>query len=446
MYRTSRRAGRRAPWRINAFVALAFLFALPALGLCSLFTAPAAHAAGPLISWDSTMIYAGQNNGNPEGPVGEHARVHGSGFTSFATTTQLSLGLVFGDVVHQLTLCDPANVKVPVGSVTPDANGTFDFTFQWPALANTTGTPGWSICANKVSDGAATGNTDGGPFTVLSDNTPAIAVSTTTAQAGGTITVTGTSWLPSQGNISVYVGQCAACDGAIYVSKIVQSNQSGAFSVTLTIPPAVPATAAVVGAGTTNGVLVVSAQDSPSLTITPLPPTATIEPSPTVTATSTTVPTTAPAQGGQTTSSGGTGANLGLIIGLVVGILLLLGVIVGAVVFLLIRRGQPPTDSGGPGGPGGGFGSGFDRSVGSGFNRQTGAGYGRFDTPGGYGPPRSAPAAPVPANPNLWNDDWDSPRTTEYPDQGTGYPGDAPTNPGYPNYPNYPGPDDPYRR
>jgi hypothetical protein len=404
---------------------------LPAFALVSLRSAPTVRAAsnGVSIQWDATMIYTGLNNGNPEGPVGEHARVHGSGFTSFAGQ-QLTLGLVQGDTGSQTGLCDPSTAKVPVGSVTPDGSGSFDYKFDWPALASS-GT--WSICALKP-DGTPTGNSENGTFTVLSDKPPAIAVSTSTAQAGGPITVTGTSWLPAQRNISVYVGQCAACDGPIYTSQIVGSDTSGHFSATLTIPPAVIVTDAVVSAATTNGVLALSPQDSPHLAITPLPPTATVEPSPT--ATSTTTPTTAPVQGGQADQSGQStgGANVGLIIGLVVAIVLLLAAIVGLVVYLLVKRNQPPSGPGGPGRPGSGFGSGFDREVGSGFDR-TG-----YRTPTGYGPPRSSPMAPVPANPNLWGDDWDDTRTSGYPGQrmGTQYPGDEPTNPGYPPL------DDPY--
>ncbi len=418
---TSRRAGHRPARHILAAVAL-----LPVLALIALSTVPVARAASnsPLISWDSTMIYAGQNNGNPEGPVGEHARVHGSNFGSFAGV-QLSLGLVTYDILQNAAYCDPSYAKIPVGTVTPDSSGNFDFSVTWPAQA---GGGSWSICANKVSDGTATGNVDGGLFTVLSDKPPAVAASVTTVQAGGTITVTGSSWLPAQGNISVYIAQCAACDGAVYTSQIVQSDRTGLFSVQLTVPPAVGATTAVVGAGTTNGVLVVGAQDAPRITITAAPPTPTVVPSPT--ATGTTAPTAAPTQTGQSgaTSSGGT--NLGLIIGLIIAIVLLLALIVAVVVYLLAKRGQPPGGPGSGSGPGGGFGSGFDRPV--------GVGPGRFDTPGGYGPPRSAPMAPVPANPNLWNDDWDE-RTSDYPGQGLPYPGDAPTNPGYPR------PDDPYR-
>jgi hypothetical protein len=422
MLHRSMRTALRSLWLLLVLVAL-----LPA-ALASLRSAPLAHAAGnsPLIQWDSTMVIAGQNNGNPEGPVGEHARVHGSNFTSFANQ-QLSLGLVSGDSNSDPTLC--SQKLVPVGNATPDASGAFDASFDWPALANT---GAWSICAIKSADGTPTGSTDGGPFTVLSDKPVSIAVSSTSVQAGGTITVSGAHWVPARSDIAVYVGQCANCDGQVYVSQTVASSSNGAFSVTLTIPTNAGATTAVVGAGTTNGLLTVSNQDSPQIAIASPAPTATAVPSPTATS----AQTTQGNQGGQGGQGQQGGANIGVIIGLVVAIVLLLALIVAVVVYLMVKRGQEPPDGpGGPGGPGSGFGSGFDRrGVGAGMGYDP-AGY---RTPGGYGSPGTGPMAPVPANPNLWNDDWDPPRTSEYPGQGSAYPDDGPTHPGYLR------PDDPY--
>jgi hypothetical protein len=425
MLHRSMRTALRSLWLLLVLVAL-----LPA-ALASLRSAPLVHAAGnsPLIQWDSTMVIAGQNNGNPEGPVGEHARVHGSNFTSFANQ-QLSLGLVSGDSSSDPTLC--SQKLVPVGIATPDASGAFDTGFDWPTLANT---GPWSICAIKSADGTPTSNTDSGPFTVLSDKPVSIAVSSTSVQAGGTITVSGAHWVPARNDIAVYVGQCANCDGQVYVSQTVSSSSNGAFSVTLTIPTTVGATTAVVGAGTTNGLLTVSNQDSPQVAIASPAPTATAVPSPTASSAATTA--TQGNQGGQGGQGQQSGVNFGVIIGLVVAIVLLLALIVAVVVYLLVKRGQgPPDGPGGPGGPGSGFGSGFDR-------RGVGAGMGYdptgYRTPGGYGSQGTGPMAPVPANPNLWNDDWDPPRTSEYPGQGSAYPDDAPANPGYPR------PDDPYR-
>ncbi len=60
---------------------LALVLALVIISGIALYHPPLAHAAGPpTLTWDSTMIYPGQNNGNPWGPPGENALVHGAGF------------------------------------------------------------------------------------------------------------------------------------------------------------------------------------------------------------------------------------------------------------------------------------------------------------------------------------------------------------------------------
>src|SRR5713101_4802491 len=76
------------------------LLLLPLLAVF-LYHTSAAHAGGggPIIHWDSTMIYAGQNNGYPWGPVGENAIVHGA---NFSPNQQLHLIVVPG--IATLTL------------------------------------------------------------------------------------------------------------------------------------------------------------------------------------------------------------------------------------------------------------------------------------------------------------------------------------------------------
>src|ERR1051326_4419773 len=63
-------------------VALASLMAFSLLALGAIAVPGQAHAAngGPQINFTSP-IYAGQNNGYPEGPVGTNVAVQGSGWT-----------------------------------------------------------------------------------------------------------------------------------------------------------------------------------------------------------------------------------------------------------------------------------------------------------------------------------------------------------------------------
>jgi hypothetical protein len=82
---------------------------------------PQAHAASstPIIHWDPSMIYHGQNHGNPWGPVGEIAVVHAEGFTA---GQPLRLIVVPGDSNKDATKCHPTSFSSPnsavVGQVT----------------------------------------------------------------------------------------------------------------------------------------------------------------------------------------------------------------------------------------------------------------------------------------------------------------------------------------
>src|SRR5579862_561314 len=89
------------------------LFALAGWGGVAPQTTPVTHAAaahfssgGPVINWDSSMIYAGQNNGNPEGPVGEQAKVNGSGFSA---GNDVNVVLAPGDSTFNPATCQSSN-------------------------------------------------------------------------------------------------------------------------------------------------------------------------------------------------------------------------------------------------------------------------------------------------------------------------------------------------
>src|SRR5690349_12512027 len=75
--------GRGRTTRMQRFM-LALALALTMLVGAAFYQLPRAHAgsSGPIIHWDQSMIYPGHNNGNPEGPVGEPAVVHGESFTA----------------------------------------------------------------------------------------------------------------------------------------------------------------------------------------------------------------------------------------------------------------------------------------------------------------------------------------------------------------------------
>jgi hypothetical protein len=337
-------------------LALAGALLLPALMMLLVGGAPVAHAtgAGAILHWDSRMIYAGQNNGFPEGPVGEHAQVHGANFTD-ADGTALTLQLVQGDVnnpnppgnAEEFCKLTPTKVALP-GNVSVHG-GAFDASFDWPAQA---GSGQWSICAygpdGLPADG---GTTDDGPFTALATTPPSLSLSAASVTAGGTITVTGHNFLPAQGNIQVVAGACHNCGSPAIVAQTASSSGAGGdFSVTMTVPASVAAGNYVVSAFNQPGTLDVGLQQpdgskafavtaAPTPTPTPSPTaTPTKAPSPSVAASPSTTP-------GQTGSSSGNG---GLVVALVVVLGLLLLGIAALVVVLASRR--PPLPPGGSGG------------------------------------------------------------------------------------------------
>src|SRR5690348_2489403 len=356
--------------------ALALCTLLPILGAVALQAAPTARAAGgcgttqACIHWDGSMIYPGQNNGNPEGPVGEHALVHGEGFLA-NMSQQIQLQVVKGDVNNiggqsPVEFCKLSTPKVPVGQAPVDAAGKFDFNFDWPSAASSSD---WSICAYG-SDGlpVLNGNIDDGPFRVLSANPPSITLSTNSIQPGQAITITGKNWLPAQGGIFVYIGPCADCGGTPIVSTTLSSDASGNFSVSLPIASNTAPATYIASAHNTNGQgsVLDLINNGPHLTVTAAAaPTATAAPSPTATATKAATATTASAGngGGNSSSSNGAGGNTGLLIGLAVAIVVLLAALAGILAYLATqRRNAAPSGPNGPGGYGQPFGAKIGRA------------------------------------------------------------------------------------
>src|SRR5689334_8978482 len=92
------RQARARFWRRLASLAAALAISVAVLTFAAP-GAPSARAAGgdAIVHWDSNMIYAGQNNGFPYGPVGEHAIIHGENFDSYAGQT-VKLKLISGDI------------------------------------------------------------------------------------------------------------------------------------------------------------------------------------------------------------------------------------------------------------------------------------------------------------------------------------------------------------
>lgn len=319
-----------------------------------LYWAPAAHAGGggPIIHWDSSMIYAGQNNGYPWGPVGENAIVHGA---NFSANQQLRLIVVPGDTNNNALVCKQAGVTV--ASVQTNASGTFDQNFPWPATAGQIN-QGYSICALLVADGSVASSQDDGPFTVLTANPPVIDLSSVSVQAGGTVTVTGHNWVPPQ-QVSINIAGCAACEPGNTEVTNVSTNSTGlndgSFSISVTIPASTKPGSYVVDALTPSGLEALYTTGVKHLTITTAavtsPPTAIPSPTATPKATATATPSATATSSSSTTpgntnsgSSNNGGKSNTLLMIVLIAIALVLFAIAGVIIFMVMQRSrsQPP--------------------------------------------------------------------------------------------------------
>ncbi len=347
-------------WRFSLALGL-----LVMLMMGSVYQSSAARAAGggPIIHWNSSMIYAGQNNGNPWGPVGENASVNGQ---NFPANKQLRLVLVAGDSNDTPSACKTS--VATVSSVTTDNTGQFAQNFSWPVSASEVNKE-YSICAVLASDGNVVSSRDDGPFTVLAASPPVIALSASSVTAGGTLTITGHSWVPPQ-PVNVNIAGCADCEpgNTEVASTVIDSTglNDGSFSVSVTIPASTKTGNYVVNAFTQSGLDAnyIVGSGVQHLAINGATPTATATSTatvtPTVTATAATTATTLPTVTATATtvtsnsntstndsSGGGNGPMLLLFVAL--GVLLL--AIAGVVIFMLLQRsslGKRPSSNTSP--------------------------------------------------------------------------------------------------
>ncbi len=293
----------------------------------------------PTIAWDSSMIFTGQNGGNPWGPVGEHAQVQGTKFPDGS----YDLVLAAGDVNSDSTVCSASSI--PVGSPVTASGGSFTASFDWPSAANSVNTA-YSICALKDADHSVASTQDSGPFTVLSASAPSISISKSSVAAGSSVTVTGQNFVPEQ-SVLVYVAPCSSCGAPKTVSATVQStgHNTGGFTTMLTIPTSTSPSSYFVGAISSNGVL--SATEH-SLVVVDAP-------TPTPTATSTA--TASPAATATSTSANpgkSNDTNSGLFIALGIVAVVLLALIAGLIAFLVTRGSSAPSSTS-PGSPYGAY-------------------------------------------------------------------------------------------
>jgi hypothetical protein len=430
--------------------ALALVAALAALALGVVVAPGQARAAGPGVTIIFTSpIYAGQNNGDPEGPVTTQVAVAGSGWTGSSAVT-LALADRNNDTAGDPgSACTNGSPTIAIPGLGPQsvANSDFTATFPWPTQAGTQGHSYW-VC----------GTQDGTPqkgaqaFTVLSPLPPSVGVSAAQVPLGGSVTVTGQNWLPGSSpkydqKISIVLAPCVACDpgGPDHVSSTTVSAQAdGTFSVSLPLPSGAKVgdklyvSAQSVGDGSISlpaATLNTGVSTAANVTVTDQP---TATPAPSVTPTQ--APSAQPSAtavagnaGGNNNNSANGGNTLLLVLLLALGGVLLLAAAVALIFFL--RSRNPAPVAAGRRGPGyGGHGTYYEQEAG-------------YPDQGGYarsGPPRR-PTRPGFDDPSTNADYYNSP-----PPRGSGrggppggYPGrqggwsNPPDPRGYP-----PGPDD----
>ncbi len=318
--------------------------------------APQTRAAGtgPIINWDSNMIYPGQNNGDPFGPVGENALVHGQNFPAGLRVTVV---LAQGNSIQNPSLCKTR--VATVGSVTTNGAGTFQLSFTWPGQAGVVNGI-YSVCS--FSNGLPVSYRDGGPFTVLASSSPSISISAGSVQPGSSIAINGQNWVPPQQvNIAV-----TGSSQLLSATPSSTGRNTGTFSITVTIPASAQPGSYAVSAYTGNNILHAGNQNLSITTLATPTPTATPSPTPTATTTVTATagpgntPTSTPAGSGSSnsgsTSGGSGGGPSGIILVVFIAIALVLLTSIGLIIFMVLHRAPPqnkrPTRGGVPAKPG----------------------------------------------------------------------------------------------
>jgi len=351
MHRTSRtipqidrRIAFGLTWRLGTLALL--LVALLAVSLPQVHPVQAA-GGNPIIHWDSSMMYPGQNHGYPWGPVGENAIVHGA---NFPPDQQLRITVVPGNSNNDALICKQSGVTV--GIATASSSGTFDLAFAWPASAGQVNEQ-YSICSIRITNRGVASSQDDGPFTVLASNPPVIDISSNSVQAGGTITVKGHNWVPPQ-QVTINIAGCAACQpGSSEVTSVSTTSSglnSGSFRLAVTIPASTNPGKYVVDALTSSGLEAYYTTGVKHLTITASPATSDLAANPSATplvtttqvatATATTTASGTPTSAANSDSSGNNGNSNTLLIIVMMAIALVLFAIAGVLIFMYIQRSR----------------------------------------------------------------------------------------------------------
>ena len=294
----------------------------------ALALAPVAHAAGGSITL--TM----PNNAALLGHVGTQIQIAGAGLTP-ATTYNL-----YTTTSNDAAACSAQNAAQMASfttnpTITTDTAGAFQLTTKWPDNAANATTP-YYVCA-VPSNGSPTpaGTLSTQPFTVAQPVT--LAASPQTVQPGGTITVSGTGWVPPQ-DISVSI---IGNNGTV-TNQTVQGNQvtptQGSFSVQIALPASIgPGSYTVKAFAVNEQTTTMTATLPNAFTVAQQQATVT----PTQQATNTPTQQATPNPTNHTTNNGGGGGGMNILIFGLGGLGAVL-VIIGITMYVVYsRKGQP---------------------------------------------------------------------------------------------------------
>lgn len=304
-------------------LARAWVLALAALFLAA--GAGQAQAAAALPAAGGSLAFTAPNvNGVIGGPLGTKVTAQGSGWTPFVDVT-LSLSSQPQDCTKVTSL----------GTYGTDASGAFSINFVWPSYLTQVGA--YYLCGTQINGATKNTSYSANSFNLLSSAPASVAFSANTVAPGGTITLTGSNWLPGPQTITMVLVPCNIGCAQPQAGKVtVVTGTGGSFVQPVTISSKAPLGAYYVQAANADGTL--SASAGPIQVATPVVPTATLAPGTTATAAPTSTP---PGAGtGTPTSDNKTALKDGLLAG-GLGLLVLL-VMVGGGALLLSRMRSGP--------------------------------------------------------------------------------------------------------
>jgi hypothetical protein len=281
------------------------------------------------------------NNAPLVGHVGTRVEITGSNFPANATVNLFTTPDSSTNKCKASALKNPSNYGLTAFDSAPQTNtdgqGSFQLNTTWPDNANQA-TTNYYVCAIASSSG----NGSGGDAAISAKNNSftvaqpvQIKVAEQTVQAGGTVTINGSGWLPPQQlNVDIESSNGVLTSATVQSSSI--DSMTGNFSVSLSIPTTADPRDYDVKVYAPNESTAAMTQTLPAA-ITVTSANATSQTTPTAQATTQATSTPAATTSGSGSAVSG-GSNL-LAFGLIgLGAIL---VIVGLTVFVIYSRGKP---------------------------------------------------------------------------------------------------------